>query len=158
MLLAAAYPFHAVLGVELHPALARIARRNLALWRSAGYSRVPMRIFCRDAVEFPLPPGPCVAFLFNPFGAPVLRRLLHSWSCVLAQHEGQLDILYVNNEQESVFEREPGFERLFRGQIRRSHADTVADRTILKRQPGAQYAATGWEDCSIYRWVGRDGE
>jgi hypothetical protein len=158
MLLAAAYPFRAVLGVELHPTLARIARRNLALWRSAGHTRVPMRIFCRDAVEFPLPPGPCVAFLFNPFGAPVLRRLLRTWNGSLANCSGQLDILYVNNEQESVLQREPGFERLFRGQIQRSHEDTVADRTILKRQPGAQYAATGWEDCSIYRWVGQDRE
>ncbi len=158
MLLAAAYPFRAVLGVEMHPALARIARRNLALWRSTGRTRVPMRLACRDAVEFPLPAGPCVAFLFNPFGAPVLRRLLHAWSKRLANRPRQLDILYVNNEQEKVLAREPGFQRLFRGQIRRSHADTVADRTILKRQPGAEYAATGWEDCSIYRWVGRDRE
>jgi hypothetical protein len=119
---------------------------------------VPTRIFCRDAVEFPLPPGPCVAFLFNPFGAPVLRRLLRTWSRSLANCSGQLDILYVNNEQESVLQREPGFERLFRGQIQRSHADTVADRTILKRQPGREYAATNWEDCSIYRWIGTDRE
>ncbi len=158
MLLAAAYPFRAVLGVELHPTLARIARRNLALWRSARRTHVPARIFCRDAAEFPLPAGPCVAFLFNPFGAPVLRRLLRSWSQSLANGEGKLDILYVNNEQENVLKREPGFERLFRGQIRRSHADTVADRTILKRQPGAEYFATAWEDCSIYRWIGRDEE
>ncbi len=158
ILLAAAYPFRAVVGVELHPTLARIARRNLALWRSARRTRVPMRIFCRDAAEFPLPKGPCVAFLFNPFGAPVLRLLLRSWNGILAQRKEQLDILYVNNEQESVLEREPGFERLFRGQIWCSHADTVADHTILKRQPGAEYAATGWEDCSIYRWVGKDKE
>jgi len=156
MLLATAYPFRAVVGVELHPTLARIARRNLALWRAAGRAHSTMRIHCRDAAEFPLPRGPCVAFLFNPFGAPVLRRTLRAWSRILVQREGQLDILYVNNEQESVLEREPGFERLYRGQIRRSRADTVTDRTILKRQPNAEYAATSWEDCSIYRWVGTD--
>ena len=156
MLLAAAYPFRAVVGVELHPTLARIARRNLALWRAAKRTRVPMRMHCRDAADFPLPAGPCVAFLFNPFGAPVLRRVLRSWARTLADRSGQLDILYVNNEQENVLRREPGFERLFHGQIRRSHADAVADRTILKRQPGAEYAAPGWEDCSIYRWVGTE--
>lgn len=155
MLLASAYPFRTVLGVEMHPALARIGRRNLALWRSAGRTHVPMRMACRDAVEFPLPAGPCVAFLFNPFGAPVLRRLLRAWSHKLVNRPRQLDILYVNHEQESVLEREPGFQRLFRGQIRRSNADMVADRTIMKRQPGGEYAATGWEDCSIYRWVGK---
>ena len=157
MLLASTYPFRAVLGVELHPTLTRIGRRNLALWRAAGRAIAPMRMHCRDAADFPLPPGPCVAFLFNPFGATVLRRLLRAWSRVLAQRAGQLDILYVNNEQEKVLEREPGFARLFAGQARRSHVDAVADRTILKRQPGAEYAATGWEDCSIYRWVGKTG-
>lgn len=155
MLLASTYPFRAVLGVELHPALARIGRRNLAIWRAAGSALAPMRMHCRDAAEFPLPPGPCVAFLFNPFGAPVLRRLLRAWSRDLTERAGQLDILYVNNEQESVLERESGFARLFLGQVRRSHADLLADRTILKRQPGAEYAATVWEDCSIYRWVGK---
>ena len=36
MLLAAELPFRAVIGVELNPALVRIARRNLAVWRKAG--------------------------------------------------------------------------------------------------------------------------
>lgn len=154
MLLASTYPFRAVVGVELHATLARIGRRNLALWRAVGRESAPMRMFCRDAAEFPLPAGPCVAFLFNPFGAPVMRSLLRAWSRRLASRAGQLDILYVNDEQERVLERVPGFERLFRGQIRRSRADTLADRTILMHQPGGEYAAAGWEDCSIYRWVG----
>jgi hypothetical protein len=156
LLLAEGFPFRAVVGVELHPTLARIARRNLALGRAAGLTRVPTRVYCRDAAEFALPQGPCVVFLFNPFGAPVLRRVLRAWSRALAGRAQPLDILYVNNEQENVLEREPGFERLFRGPIRRSHADTVADRTILQRQPDGEYAATAWEDCSIYRWVGKD--
>jgi len=155
MLLASAYPFRAVVGVEQHPTLARIGRRNMALWRAMGRPCAPMRMHCRDAAEFPLPEGPCLAFLFNPFGAPVLRRLLRLWSSAFANRPGELDILYVNNEQESVMEHEPGYTRLFHGPIRRSHADAVADRTILKKQPGAEYAATGWEDCSIYRWTGK---
>ena len=117
-----------------------------------------MRMLCRDVADFALPTGPCVAFMFNPFGAPVLRKLLTIWSRSLAGREGQVDLLYVNNEQERVLERQGGFQRLFLGQIRRSHADTVADRRILANQPDGEYAATGWEDCSIYRWVGKDRE
>ena len=154
MLLAAEFPFRAVIGVELHPLLARIARKNLALWRAAQRALAPMRLVCGDAAEFLLPAGPCVVFLFNPFGAPVLRRLLKSWSQAFTAREGQLDILYVNNEQEHVFAAQPGFVRLFHGQIRRSQADAVADRRILNNQPEAEYAATPWEDCSVYRWVG----
>jgi hypothetical protein len=154
LLLAAEYPFRAVVGVEFHPTLARIGRRNLALWRAAGRARAPMRMIFRDAAQFELPSGPCVAFLFNPFGAPVLRRVLQNWSGQLAGRSGQLDILYVNNEQENVLERHPSLVQLFKGQVRRSHADTLADRRILTSQPDGEYAAMAWEDCSIYRWVG----
>ncbi len=154
LLLAAEYPFRAVVGVEMHPTLARIARRNLALWRKAGRAVAPVRVYCRDAAEFPLPAGPCVAFLFNPFGAPVLKRLLKTWRRSLAGRPNQLDILYVNNEQDHVLRVTPGFTRLFAGEVRRSHADAEADRNILTSQPDGEYAATAWEDCSIYRWKG----
>ena len=154
MLLAAEYPFRAVIGVELHPTLARIARRNMAVWRASGRARTPMRLVCGDAAAFDPPPGPCVAFLFNPFGGPVLRRVLVRWAQAFAGRKGQLDLLYVNSEQEHAIRREPGFTRLFQGQVRRSHADMIADRRILTTQPSGEYAATPWEDCSIYRWTG----
>ncbi|MGB0063265.1 MAG: class I SAM-dependent methyltransferase [Terracidiphilus sp.] len=154
LLLAAAYPFRAVVGVELHPTLARIARRNLALWRAAGRTSMPTRVHCRDAASFPLPSGPCLVFLFNPFGAPVLRRLLRLWKQGYARPTGSVDILYVNDEQRNILACEPGVEQLFCGQIRRSHTDAAADRNILLNQPGGEYAAPGWEDCSIYRWKG----
>jgi SAM-dependent methyltransferase len=155
LLLAADFPFRAVVGVELNPTLARIGRRNMALWRAAKRARAPMRMLCRDAAEFKLPDGPCVVFLFNPFGAPVLRRLLTAWTRSLAGREGQLDILYVNNEQERVLERQAGFARLFAGEVRRSRPDAIADHRILANQPDGEYAVTNWEDCSIYRWVGK---
>ena len=158
VLLASQYRFREVVGVELHPNLARIARRNLSLWRAADRVQSPTRIACKDAEEFQLPPGPCVVFLFNPFGAPVLRRLLKAWSLSFAGREGELDILYVNNEQENVLQTQPGFTRLFSGQIRRTHADTVADRGILTNQPEGEYAAGPFEDCSIYRWTGKAGK
>jgi SAM-dependent methyltransferase len=154
VLLAAEFPFRRVVGVELHPTLARIARRNMALWRAAGRARAPMRMICGDATAFEPPPGPCVAFLFNPFAGPVLRRLLARWSRAFAGRQGQLDLLYVNDEQEHVIRRQRGFTRLFTGQVRRSHADMLADRRILTSQPDGVYAATPWEDCSIYRWNG----
>lgn len=155
LLLAAEFPFRAVVGVELNPTLARIGRRNMAVWRKAGRALAPMRMVCRDAAEFALPAGPCVVFLFNPFGAPVLRRILSSWNPHLAGRERKLDILYVNNEQERVLRVQPGFARLFAGEVKRSRADAIADHRILANQPDGEYAATNWEDCSIYRWMGK---
>jgi hypothetical protein len=156
MLLAAGYPFRAVVGVEINSTLARIGRRNMALWRAAGHARSPMRMLCRDASEFELPQGPCVAFLFNPFSGAVFRRILRRWSRSLSgrAHSAQLDILYVNNQEEGVLERHRDFSRLFMGKIRRSPADHAAERKILLSQPDGIYAPMVWEDCSIYRWTG----
>ncbi len=157
LLLAAEFPFRAVVGVELNPTLARIGRKNMALWRKTGRTRAPMKMVCRDAAEFELPASPCVVFLFNPFGAPVLSRLVKAWSLRFAGREQQLDILYVNNEQERVLRQQPGFVRLFAGEVRRSRADAIADHRILANQPDGEYAVTNCEDCSIYRWAGSIG-
>jgi SAM-dependent methyltransferase len=154
VLLASELPFKAVVGVELHPQLDRIARRNLAVWRKAGRARAPMKMVCGDAVEFEWPPGPCLAFLFNPFGAVVMRRLLKQMRTSFKGRAGELDILYVNNEQERVLEHQAGFQRLFLGEVRRSRADAIADHRILANQPEGEYASSNSEDCSIWRWVG----
>ncbi|HWG19958.1 MAG TPA: class I SAM-dependent methyltransferase [Terracidiphilus sp.] len=156
VLLAAETNFRRVIGVELHPTLVRIARRNLTLWRKAGRVRTPARIVQADAVEFRFPRGPAVLFLFNPFGAVVMRRLLAALSRSFAGRPGQLDILYVNNEQEAVLEQARRFSRRFHGQVRKSRADAEADRRILDNQPDGEYASSPCEDCSIWRWMPED--
>lgn len=154
VLLASELPFRDVVGVELNPGLVRIARRNLALWRAARRAHTAMRIVRKDAAEFQFPDGPCLAFLFNPFGAPVMRRLLKTLAARFAKRPGQLDLLYVNNEQEGVLGRQRGFARLYLGEVRRSRADAIADHAILANQPDGEYASANHEDCSIWRWVG----
>jgi hypothetical protein len=105
-------------------------------------------------VEFSFPDGPCLVFLFNPFGATVMRRLLRKLAASFADRSGQLDLLYVNNEQEGILECQRGFSRLFLGQIRRSRADAIADHTIMANQPDGEYESANYEDCSIWRWTG----
>jgi SAM-dependent methyltransferase len=154
MLLASEYPFRKVEGIELTPILATIARRNAVKWRWAGRALAPMRISCGDAVENRFPKGPCLVFLFNPFGALVLRRLLVRLAARFSDRSGQLDLLYVNHEQEHVIEQQRGFVRLFHGQVRRSRADAIADHRIMANQPDGEYASSNYEDCSIWRWEG----
>jgi predicted RNA methylase len=158
VLLASELPFRKVVGVELNATLAGIARRNAARWRSLGRARCQVRIECRDAAEFKFPDGPCVAFLFNPFGAPVMRRLLAAMAEAFAGQGGELDVLYANNEQESVLRADPRFSRLYAGQVMRSRADAIADHRILANQPDGEYASANFEDCSVYRWVGARGK
>jgi SAM-dependent methyltransferase len=158
VLMAAQMGFRSVWGVELNPTLLRIARRNLAAWRKSGRAVSPVRMLGGDAAEFMFPSGPCVAFLFNPFGSAVMRRMLRAIAGQFACRPGELDILYVNNEQEDVLESQPGLVRLFHGQVNRSREDAIADHRILANQPDGEYASANYEDCSIWRWVGKNGE
>lgn len=155
VLLAAEMPFKQVIGVELNPTLVRIAKQNLTVWRKASRALAPMRIVKADAVEFAWPMGPCVAFLFNPFGPVVMKRWLKAVAKAFAYRPGELDILYVNYEQEGVLEQQRGLVRLFLGQVRRSPADAIADHRIIANQPDGEYASANYEDCSIWRWMGR---
>ncbi|HEY1208665.1 MAG TPA: hypothetical protein VGE85_04800 [Terracidiphilus sp.] len=82
------------------------------------------------------------------------RRLMAVWRTDLDGTIRQLDILFENNEQVRVLERQAGFARLFLGHVRRSRADAIADHRILANQPDGEYAAANHEDCSIWRWVG----
>ncbi len=155
VLLAAEMPFREVVGVELHPVLAKFARHNLTRWRNDGRVNAgKTRIVEGDAIDFPLPAAPIVAFLFNPFGGPVLKRLLKKWREARATQPNRLDLIYVNNEQESVLEQVPGFSRMFLGKIARSRADAIADHKIMANQADGEYASSNFEDCSIWRWNG----
>jgi hypothetical protein len=154
MLLASQQPFRQVLGVELHSTLVRTGRRNLTIWRKSGRAVSPLRLTLGDATQFRFPPGPCVCFLFNPFGASVMRRLLRHLAATFADRPGQLDLLYVNNEQEGELECHRGFRRLYLGKVRRSPEDNRADRAILTHQPEGEYASHPYEDCSIWRFEG----
>ncbi len=154
VLLASRLGFKEAVGVELHPALAGMARKNVELWQAGGMDRGPMRIVEGDVVEFALPEGPVLAFLFNPFGAAVLRRLLKAWRKGSAGRAGAFDLLYVNNEQERVLEVAAGWRRLYLGKVRRSQADAIADHRIMANQPEGEYASSNYEDCSIWRYIG----
>ncbi len=157
LLLAAEMPFREVIGVELNPELARVADKNMAAWRALGRGRCPMRILTQDATEFEFPMSPCVVFLFNPFGATVLRRLIKRIESAFLDRPGEIDLLYVNHEQEKVVAGNSGFVQLFGGDIYKSTWDEVADREILLNQSAGEYAASEYESCSIWRWIGPEG-
>jgi SAM-dependent methyltransferase len=159
MLVASELGFRQVIGVELNPEMADIAERNLELWTKsrAGDETAgpvaPVRVVEMDALEFEFPAGPCVAFLFHPFEAPLLKRLLRRMETQFAKRPGTLDVLYVNAECAAVFDANPAFERLWFGNVAMSAEDHAADRAEIAQQ--REYGSTGDEECGIYRYVGR---
>lgn len=151
MLLAAEMPFRRVVGIELHPALAATARRNverLALHHKAR----SLRIEAADVMRLRMPAGPCCVFLFNPFGLVLMDRFLGKLTRDFRGREDDLDLLYVNDEQRDlILEEHPRFGELWRGRIHLSHQDRAADKATIQHWADGLYVTSGFEDCSIWR-------
>jgi SAM-dependent methyltransferase len=162
MLVASELGFRKVLGVELNPALANIARANAIAWREAHAADptappvAPIRVVEADVLDLALPRTPTVLFLFHPFEAPVLGLLLahiddHFTKHPPARTKPALDLLYVNAECAFTLDRHPAFTRLFLGSIPMSPDDHAADREAIAAQK--EYGSTGDEECAIYRYT-----
>ncbi len=153
LLLAAEHPFREVIGIELNPDLAAIARSNLTAASSKSDPLAPVRLIEGDALETTLPNSPTVLFLFHPFEAPAMRRLLRLIETQLPKRSGHLDVLYVNAEHAVLFERSPAFTCLWNGRVPMSTEDHLADLKEIANQ--LEYGSTGDEHCAIYRFTGR---
>lgn len=151
MLLAAEMPFRRILGIELHPALAAVARRNTE--RYALHHKVsPMRLEEADVMRLRMPAGPCCVFLFNPFDLVLMDRFLDKLTREFRGREQELDLLYVNDEQRDLLLQEhPRFEEVWRGRIHLSHEDRDADKAIIGYWADGLYVTSGYEDCGIWR-------
>ncbi len=164
LLVASEYHFRKVVGIELNPALATIARDNVALWTrahaadSTAPQLAPIEVLEQDALDFDFPATPTLLFLFHPFEAPVLRQLLRRIESQVAarpkgSREPALDILYVNAECANVLDRNPAFAQLFLDNVKMTPEDHAADLEAIARQK--EYGSTGDEECAIYRYTGR---
>jgi SAM-dependent methyltransferase len=102
LLLASDYPFRRIMGVELLPDLHRIARENLARYKSEEQKCFALESNCGDAAEFALPPDPTLLFLFNPFPETVLRRVIGNLERSLREHPRGCYLLYHNPLLENV--------------------------------------------------------
>ncbi len=82
LVLAARYPFGRVVGVELSPELAAVARENVRSHR-AGRRCHDVQVITSDVLDFEVPDDVTVAFFNNPFGgqlfATVVGRLIASF-------------------------------------------------------------------------------
>lgn len=102
LLMASDYPFRRVVGVELLPALHRIALENLAQYKNESQKCLALEALCGDAAEYPLPSEPLLMYLFNPFPESVLRRVLTNLEQSLLEHPRPVYVLYHNPLMENV--------------------------------------------------------
>jgi SAM-dependent methyltransferase len=105
LLLAAEYPFRCVIGVELMPALHRVAQGNIAKYKSDSQQCFAIELICGDASEFVFPPEPLLVYLFNPLPEAGLVKLIDHLERSFERHPRALVILYHNPLLEHVLAR-----------------------------------------------------
>lgn len=111
LMVARDYGFRGLVGIDYAPALCEAARRNLATDRRGSASATPVRIECRDAADYPFAPDEGVIYLFNPFDAHVMERMVANLAASLRAHPRPLWLIYLFPRWHGVIERSGLFER-----------------------------------------------
>jgi SAM-dependent methyltransferase len=142
LLLASGYPFREVIGVEISPALHRIAVRNIARYQRKQVTRSKMQAVQADAADFRWPSGPLLVYMWNAFTEPVMRRVLENLRAAHASTPREIYLVYVHPELEILVEDAAWLERIWVGEIMMSEEDYAAWAFPVRS-----------EFCAVYRAV-----
>jgi SAM-dependent methyltransferase len=155
LLLASGYPFGRIIGVEIAPQLHATACDNVRRYQAhrdaeairdeslraatAEGRRPPIEVRLADAATLPLPEGPLVLYLYNPFCRPVLARVLANLEQSLRHSPRPAAVVYINHEVRDLLDDAPFLERLWVATVAMDPEDRLADRV-----------GSSAEDCAIY--------
>ena len=139
--------FRRITGIEIAPALARIAQRNMAIIARQHPERTPVAIIVGNAVDLrPLDGGDLILFVYNSFRRPLIADLLIAIDDWLARNPAhRLYIVYYNCVQFDMFDAADTLERFSVEQI-------GFDAEELATRPHDNSS----EAVAIYRARGRD--
>ena len=111
VLLAARYPFKRVIGVELAPELADIARRNVEQMRAKVEAR-DVEIVTADATAYSIPDDLTILYLYNPFTGEIFDRVLENVIASVDRAPRRLRVIYRHPTEYEKLEATGRFERV----------------------------------------------
>jgi predicted RNA methylase len=112
LILAARFPFRRLIGVEFAVELVKAAEANLAMPAVVRLSRSRIEMIHTDALTFDFPPhDPLVVYLFNPFGASIIRGIAKNLFSSLKQNPQAVEVIYMNPIHLMEFLEEDGHLR-----------------------------------------------
>lgn len=115
LLFASTLPLRKIIGVELSPSLAAMARRNLQRYYATTRKSAPeWSVVNADARQFDIPADASIFYFFNPFDADVLGEVADRIVTSVRQSPRRCLVVYIKPVHESVFIQR-GFARLAAG-------------------------------------------
>ena len=103
--------FRRIVGLELAPALAAVARSNAAVLNARFPDRTRIEIQIGDATKAAAPAERVVYFMYNPFGAALVSQLVESIERQLRNGLQHAFFVYYNPVHAEVIDRSPQFAR-----------------------------------------------
>ena len=110
LLLAAAYPFARIVGVELAEELHAIAENNIGIYAAPEMRCRRIRSECMNADRFVFPGENLIVSVFNSFKAEVLRAVLDNLVLSLREAPRAAYFVYINPLHKEVIEASGLFE------------------------------------------------
>jgi predicted RNA methylase len=111
-LLASEFPFRRIVGVEFSLELVDVARANVARFRSGTHRCRDIQFLCHDVVDIEIPAEPVVLFFYNPFGEPVMRRVMERVCESLDRHPRAAYVVLIGDDDLARLVERAGFVRV----------------------------------------------
>jgi hypothetical protein len=107
LMLAVLHGFTRVVGVEYATNINPVAERNLEEFRRRTRKEFDFRIVGIDAAEYEIDDDECVFFFYNPFGRPVLERVLGNIRRSYESSSRPIHLVYGNPTQRQTLDEDP---------------------------------------------------
>lgn len=104
LVIAAEFSFREVRGLEYSPALCRVAERNCTRYFAQRASHVAFQVLQIDARCYEVRDDENVFFLFNPFGAGILKPVVENIQKSLRDNPRKAWIVYLNPIHREIIE------------------------------------------------------
>ena len=112
-MVASDFPFRSVIGVEISPELVKVAKENAQVIARNLPERTPITVVNANALDYALPEGNLLIFLYNPFGEDVITRFLTNIETALLKRDSSIWVVYTNPVWDHIFDTSSMLSRIY---------------------------------------------
>jgi SAM-dependent methyltransferase len=113
LVVASEFPFRSVIGVEISLELVRVAKKNAQVMGQNLPEQTPITVVNGNALDYALPEGNLIVFLYNPFGEYLIRGLLTKIETALLKKDSSIWVVYINPVWGHLFDTSPALSRIY---------------------------------------------
>lgn len=103
VLLASALAFKKIVGVELAEELTAVAHDNIRRFPEERNKCGDIELVCADAAAYAFTPDPLVLYLYNPFGPPVMSKIVENVIASFEKYPRRIIVLYFNPKHKELW-------------------------------------------------------